>query len=100
MALRGDLSSFDDPLLQELAGNAMTFPVVLALLMSTFAAVPWGTVTEVVPPSTDVEVQRAMDLLESLPECVGSGKRAAVTRSTSSAATAAAAMRLAKKPKV
>ena len=89
LSKRQDLAStFSDSLMQELAGNAMTLPVVLGLLMSTFAAVPWAAVCQVAPPSTDAQVQDVLDILASLSGS-GSGDRGPASASAASGAPAA-----------
>lgn len=64
---RPDLMAFSDGLMQELAGNAMSLPVVLALLMATLVAVPWADVGEVASPTTEAQMDEALSLLMLLP---------------------------------
>ena len=56
-----------DRLLGDLAGNAVSLPVLLALVLSTFHAVPWRIArTDMPSPSTNADVDEALQLLSNI----------------------------------
>ena len=56
-----------DHLLQDLAGNAVSLPAQLALMLSTFCAVPWRTPCTGMPSlSTNEDVDDALELLSNV----------------------------------
>ena len=56
-----------------LAGNMMTLPVVLALVMATLTAAPWNDVSSTQPslPMCAAEVDQALAVLATLPHFEG-----------------------------
>ena len=56
-----------DRLLGDLAGNAVSLPVQLAMVLSTFHAVPWRIArTDMPSPSTNADVDDALQLLSNI----------------------------------
>ena len=56
-----------DRLLGDLAGNAVSLPVQLAMVLSTFHAVPWRIArTDMPSPSTNADVDEALQLLSNI----------------------------------
>ena len=56
-----------EALLQDMAGNAMAFPVLLALVSATLVAVSWRrTRAEQRPPTTASEMTAALAVLQRL----------------------------------
>ena len=62
------LDRTSEALLQDLAGNAMALPVLLAILMSTFASVSWRTGASAAdaPASSTEEVTAALAMFDRL----------------------------------
>ena len=59
------LESTPESLMQDLAGNAMALPVVLAVAMATFAVVSWAAVAAAdLPPASAADVEEALEVLE------------------------------------
>ena len=57
----------NDHLLQDISGNAVSLPVHLAMVLSTFCAVPWRTPrTDMPSPSTNADVDEALQLLPNI----------------------------------
>lgn len=64
----GLLTEFPEALMADLAGNAMSLPIVLALCMSAIAAMPWNAEGASAPVvSSATELEQAMQMLAGLP---------------------------------
>lgn len=69
IGLRPDLTAeFTEGFMQDLAGNMMTLPVLLAMVVSTIAALPWKDTgsSKLPPPSSAADVSAALDAFLSL----------------------------------
>lgn len=67
------IDAFSEAFLQDLAGNAMALPVVLAVLMASFCAVNWKeTSAEAAPAASDADVGAAWAALTKLVPDLGS----------------------------
>ncbi len=74
---RVDADVFEEFLMQDLAGNAMAFPVLLAIVMASFCSISWKTATaEDAPASSDADVATAMSVFGSM-ACEGPGLQSA-----------------------
>jgi hypothetical protein len=59
------IDAFPESLLQDLAGNAMAVPVVLAVLMASFCAIHWRDATaEDAPAATQADVDVSLAAYE------------------------------------
>lgn len=70
VGLRPDLlGAFSESLMTDLAGNMMTLTIVLALVMSSVAALPWDAdgASAGAQPSSEHEVEDVLQMLASLP---------------------------------
>ena len=66
-SLLDDDDAVNDRLLGDLAGNAVSLPVQLALVLSTICALPWRTaLTDMPSPSTNDDVEAALQLLSNI----------------------------------
>lgn len=61
-------SKYSEPFMLDLAGNMMTLPVLLALILSTLVALPWKGDEMAPPQSSEADVGAALASLNSLLE--------------------------------